>query len=1066
MNTLSARLAPAQALLWDGGDMPLPCVGASFVLGRPLDAARLALACHDVAHRHEAFSAIFDPLTLEISTGTQPRVDIDVRQVADDGVSQAPDSAPGDLGAGPMTGPMTGPLLRVVLERAQGGVRRITVSACALVCDRIGLYRYVQQALLRYEAGPGLNAGEAADEALPYVDFLDWRATLAEEPVRTAGQQYWQACQDAIGPHPHRVDAPFLRPPAGSRQDVGQGGCAAYSSHHHSIDARIMAALGDSAERAGVAVDALLHVAWYVLLARLSGEYRLAYAWLHDGRQDYDVLRDAVGAFERIMPVLGDATPDDKVDDVARRFDAVLQAHRAWAEQIEAPATVSALGCGVGFSVVSVPVVGQPSPVAAHPAAPTCAASIPAAYRLHGLDLLGSVVIEASGAAKLEFHYVPASAGDSWIQTLAAQYAQLLDGLAQQRDGAIGDLALEDNATLRARRLTGNATDEVEGGIDAWIAHWSRIAPHRVALRYRDTSLTYAELNAQVDRVADGLAASGVGAGDRVALLAPRSPELVAGLMGVLRAGAAYVPLDGGWPLDRIVQILAQSQARLVLAEAALGGRLGGAWPGPCVNLKDLLLAPAPQVPPQASRQPSRQSVAGHDAAYVMFTSGSTGTPKGVVVEHRQIMAYTGAVSAGLALQPCRVYGWTATVAADLGNTALFGAFYHGATLAVADAEESVSAMAFQHFLREKQIDCLKIVPSHLDALLTQSAPLALGTVILGGEPIPDGMVGKLRALDGDVRIYNHYGPTETTIGVLFHAFERTAQGADRGPSPLTRAMDNCQAFLVNRRGGLAAAGEVGELYVTGRQLARGYLTNDSGGFVERTGEGAPRCYRTGDLGCYLPQGGLVLCGRMDTQVKIRGYRVEPEEIAAVLRRMPGVSQAIVIAAVTDGTPARLAAFVVADDDAQGYLTGKFLRAELSRGLPDHMVPAWVECIGVIPRLPNGKVDQRQLAQRVSAPSGDSRHVPPNDALARLLVEVAESLLEAPGLSLDDDFFECGGDSIAAIRYAAELGARLERHIMPAAIFTHRTFRELGAFLREGTETATGHGLTQEVGAH
>lgn len=1036
MTESSFILAPTQAVQLDR-QAALPFVSSRFAPARSLDIGRLSRACRYIADRHDAFSAIFNPAHGTIMIGESSRVQIDVRPVSAHPTQDASFAAAREAFAG------GGPLLTVVLETGNTGVEHITVSACALICDRNSLMLYLRQVMAAYDSPDVVDENEI--DVLSYGDFLDWRQSLAEEqPDWSSGRQYWKTFQASILGHEIQASLSFLLPSRGSRLADPEKAerPTPRADQSLAINVQTLAGVRRLAAQHHFSEDAFFHVVWYVLLARLSGEYRLAYAWLHDGREDYDALQDSIGAFERIMPMLGEAMPDEACLSVVKKFDDMLSTHRAWQEQIDVPLTMQTLQCGLGFSVCR-NLEGQDR---FEPSGTDL--DVDAAPALTALRMTVSVMLESGEKAKLALRYAPEFVDPSWMLSLLSQYRYLLADLVAHPLRAIGEAELEDPGTLRGRRLIGASLDVMPRTIDAWISYWAEQTPGSPALRHGSMSLSYAELDEQVTRVAAALSARGVGAGDRVALWMPRSPTLVASLMGVMRCGAAYVPLDIGWPEQRMLQILAQSQPKYVLVNEVLpfssASDSGGC---PFLDLNSLLKDRG-----QEDAKPiSGWDASTDDAAYVIFTSGSTGVPKGVVIEHGQIMNYLAASSAGLGLASCQVYGWTATVAADLGNTALFSAFFHGRTLAVANTEESTSSVAFLRFLQEARVDCLKMVPSHLDALLPQGNRVPLGTVILGGEPIAPRLIDKLRAIDGHARIYNHYGPTETTIGVLFHAFgadQLESSGSDG--SPLTQAMANCEAFLVNGQGEFAGAGEIGELYVAGAQLARGYLNNMHGGFGAFPAGSGQRCYRTGDLGRYLPSGGLILQGRTDGQVKIRGYRVEPGEIEAALQDMPGISQAVVIA-VSTADVSRLAAFVVVEEVAKDYLTGKFLRAELSSCLPDYMVPSAVECVEALPRLPNGKIDRRRLtsdlpSQRVSENSTSSE---PNEPVGRLLLRVADRLLDASGAVLDDNFFERGGDSIAAIRYTAELSELLKAEIMPAALFTRPTFRAFRDFLKQ-----------------
>ncbi|HLL48001.1 MAG TPA: amino acid adenylation domain-containing protein, partial [Longimicrobiaceae bacterium] len=442
--------------------------------------------------------------------------------------------------------------------------------------------------------------------------------------------------------------------------------------------------------------------------------------------------------------------------------------------------------------------------------------------------------------------------------------------------------------------------------------------PGAPAVRYLERVLTFAELEDESNRLANLLRRRGVGPEVRVALCLERGPELVVALLAVLKAGGAYVPLDPGHPAGRIALVVRDAGAPLLLTVDSLAPDLPGT-PVSVLRLdadREQIAAESPQRPPRTATP--------DDLAYLIYTSGSTGTPKGVMVEHRELAAYVLGVRERLELDEARSFALVSTPAADLGHTVLFPPLVSGGCLHPVPQELAADGAALAAYFRRHPVDCLKIVPSHLAALL--SAPGGEGCLprlrlVLGGEASRAEWVEEIAGLNPGCEIANHYGPTETTVGALAY---RVRPGAEaRGPSgsvPLGRPLPGARAYVLDRWGRALPAGIPGELFIGGAGVARGYL-----GRAELTAErfvpdpfaGAPgaRMYRSGDRVRRRADGEMEFLGRVDQQVKVRGFRVEPGEIESLLLRGPGVREAVVAAREDGPGGTRLVAYLVGEVD-------------------------------------------------------------------------------------------------------------------------------------------------------
>nr|APD71949.1 non-ribosomal peptide synthetase 2 [Streptomyces sp.] len=565
--------------------------------------------------------------------------------------------------------------------------------------------------------------------------------------------------------------------------------------------------------------------------------------------------------------------------------------------------------------------------------------------------------------------------------------------------------------------------------------------PDATALVYGDTALTYAELNAQANRLARHLQTLGARPGAVVAVSVPRSVELIVSLLAVLKAGAAYLPLDPDYPEQRLTYML--QDAAPVCAVTDRAGRLPEDTGTPLVVLDGLDVSTHSWVNPPRALTPT-------DPAYVIYTSGSTGRPKGVVVPHAAIYnrlrwmqhAYgLGAEDRVLQKTPSSF---------DVSVWEFFWPLRQGATLVVAEPGGHKDPVYLARLIREQAVTTCHFVPSMLQVFLAEADATAcesLRRVFCSGEALPRETANAFgRTLPG-ARLHNLYGPTEAAVDVTYHAC--APQGT--GPVPIGRPVWNTRLYVLDAALQPCPPGIPGELYLAGVQLADGYLNRaelTASRFVaDPFGPSGSRMYRTGDLARWTEQGEVEYLGRTDHQVKLRGQRIELGEIEAALAAQDGV----------DGACA-----LVLDDRLVGYVTGgadpAAVRAALARELPEHMVPAAVVALDAFPLSPNGKLDRRELPAPVFAGGEGTRRPasPREEALTRLFAEVLGVEQAGP----DDAFFDLGGTSLLAVRLVARVREELGAELTIGSLFEAPTPAALAARLDSvATTSASGDAL-------
>lgn len=910
-----------------------------------------------------------------------------------------------------------------LLQCLEPGRWRLSLGVARFIVDArsMGL---LCEALFDAYAGRGQGAGDD-DAAASFEQYLEWHAEVAVDEDAAEGKRYWAEHLGAGGASP---DLPYRR---SGRIATGRGEVL-----ERRLAPVLVAGLERLARADGLPVERVLQAGWWALLARISGRSTLLAAWRHDARCTYEFFAGAPGVLERTLPLCQALEGDGRLRAACTALAARLEQHETWQEYWIAGSgpAVPTLACGF-TSRPALPgreITGSTWQARALP------------EQAAEFDLLLQVLSEEGVPATLVLEYRADLYGQAAMRGLLEQYLGLLQAMLEG-DPQLCELPPPGEAE-RARLLALNPAPrelgQAEGLLPQRIARWAERTPDGIAIACGEEALTWRELDAQVRQLSARLHRSGVGAGDLVGLALPRSIAWVVSLLAAWRLGAAYVPLDPLWPPARQAQVLEQAGARRVLVATEVADIAG---------VKALQVPGGPDE--AAGDAPPAHATTGEEVAYVLFTSGSTGLPKGVVIEHRNLFNYTAAASEAMGLEDCRRVAFSSSVSADLGNTALFGALYNGATLHVADDPTMQSPAAFARYLEANRIDCLKMVPSHLAALLEAERPNLPRTLVLGGEALPPALAERVLRIRPDCRLFNHYGPTETTVGVLVHPVVE----ADLGELgiPLTRVLANNRVHVLDEQRRPVPVGVLGELYIGGQQVSRGYLAASAEqreAFVVDPFDPGQVLYRSGDLARYRPEGGIQLYGRKDQQVKIRGHRVEPAETEQALLLLPAVTEAAVVVR-HPGEGAELVAFVV----VQGTLPedpASELRGALRAYLPESMLPAQVQVVVDMPRLANGKIDRQALQGReLQAVQRD--FVAPRDALEELLSTRMAQLLGLERLSMDQDFFAAGGHSLLVIKLVAGIRKLLQCEASPGIVFDHPTPAALAQALR-ALETVPG----------
>ncbi|MEV0076401.1 non-ribosomal peptide synthase/polyketide synthase [Nocardia neocaledoniensis] len=885
-----------------------------------------------------------------------------------------------------------------------------------------------------------------------YADYALWQDEIlgaAADPASLAHAQlaFWRR---ELAGLPEQLELPTDRPrpeESSFRGDV----------HRFQIDSDLHSELRELARKHEATLFSTLHAALAVLLSRLSGSGDIAIGTPVAGRGDA-AIDGLIGMFVNTLVLRTQIDPraefETTLDAVrAGDLDALSHADIPFEQVVEAVDPARARNRHPLFQVA---LVLQNFTVPALTAAGLTATPVDFDAPVAKFDLQFTVreADDVDGRAdgmSIEIAYATDLFDASSVAVLARRFTQVLAAVVADPTVVVGDIQLL-SAEEQQRALHDWATigDSAAVGAETMLDRFARVAaatPTAVAVTVDDSVLTYGELDAWSNRLARRLVGAGVGPESLVAVALPRTAELVVALLAVLKAGGGYLPIDPNYPADRIEYLLDDARPLCAIANAGTGlprDWFGGPVLDPAAeNLDAFADTPLTAADRRAPLRPA-------NTAYVIYTSGSTGRPKGVAVPHANVLALLDNSARHFGFGPSDVWTLFHSYAFDFSVWELWGALLHGGSVVLVDYFTSRSPEQFRELLRTHGVTVLNQTPSAFYQLIAADlaaapADFALRTVIFGGEALePQRLTGWFARYPDSPRLVNMYGITETTV----HASYREITPATGSASVIGGPLAGLTVRVLDSRLRPVPVGVPGEIYVSGAQLARGYLGRPeltASRFVaDPYGPPGTRTYRSGDLARWTADGELEYLGRADQQVNLRGFRIELGEIeAALLASSAAPREAAVLVRADVVDEPRIVAYLVAGPDT-GRLDTAALRKELARTLPEHMLPAAVVPVERIPLTVNGKLDRAALPAPVFETTTYRKPATVTEEIISAVFAEVLGVGEQP-VGADDDFFALGGSSLLAAKAVARIGTALDRQVGVRALFEAPRVADLAA---------------------
>lgn len=929
------------------------------------------------------------------------------------------------------------PALCFTLFEEAPGKACLGISALSLYADKHSLNIILEDLAAAYRDIAGGNPPSLNEDALQYIDYSEWQQEMWNAPSKE-GVQYWKQVWKE---ERSRYALPFESDPG---SDWAPEKIARYDIQpEHILREKLEQATG----RYGVSPAAVLLCCWYLLIKRYKADATVAYC---AAMRENEGTGDITGAFEKVLPFELKISDSDLLTAAVAAVENHSEIIASHGEYLELAANCT---LPYAFEETRAPGIQEAGPVSFE---------VQDYFTFADIFKLKLAYTSRNGQpANISLYYDQRLYSASVIANMAISFKALLHTLLDNMEAgtvSCARIAGYDEKELLLRQVVpiGAAVGNAAHTLVSLFEKAAKLYAGRKAIVYGKYRLSYEELNHKANQVAVFLQKHyQLQAGDRVAVKLKRSEKLLPWLLGILKCGASYLPVDIAMPGKRLEFILKDSGAKLLLADNPPA--LNATVPVFLLQEKNLRLVEKERATAQL------QTVTPDTIAYVIYTSGTTGNPKGVMVPHASLVNYLTWFCKGYNINSEDSTLLFSSIAFDLCYTSLWSSLVSGATLHLLEEQEYLDAAEMIKTLIAAKITYIKLTPSHFKLLLSDPAFPAsvlkykLRLVVLGGEAIVPADIKKVLQHRTDIQFVNHYGPTETTIGAVAYTIGNHAIDAFQRNPVIGTPVTNNQVLILGEQQQLMAVGEPGELCIAGSGLAAGYLNRDEltrEKFVTHPFNPEQRLYKTGDLARYWPDGTIAFLGRKDYQIKIKGFRIELPEIEHALKGHPSVQNAVVTVYTGSVEEPRILAYYTESVRVKPEALANYLRDLL----PVYMIPAMFIPLSVFPFTPNGKIDRNALPLPASLLNGQAeRYEPPGTVTEKVLATLWEKELGRKQVGIRDNYFEIGGHSLLATRLIAQIQKQLCVKISLKQIFTLQTVEKIAAVIDElKKETFTG----------
>ncbi len=1009
----------------------------------PLDVAALEQTLNEVVKRHETLRASFFVVEGQPAQFIAPELHvnlplIDLRELSPENreaemLALAAEQArkPFDLAHAP--------LLRASLVRLDKEEHVALFTQHHIVSDAWSMDVFIREVGALYESFAAGRRAQLPELDIQYADYAAWQRQWLRGEALDQLLSYWKG---QLGDAPSVLELPTDRPRPQVHSFRG-------ASHNFELSSELKHKLDELNRREGVTMFMTLLAAFNTLLARYSGQDDIVVGTPIANRSRREI-EGLIGFFVNTLALRTDLSGDPSFKDLLARvreaaIGAYIHQDMPFDRLVDELQPARNLNRQPLFQVM---IVHQSAQAATLELPGLTISSLETENETSQFDLI-LLIAEWPGGFGASFKYNTDIFDASTIERMAGHFQTLLEGIVANPEERLSNLPLlpdgERHELLAERNNTHVAFDATELVTNVFEAQAAR-TPEAIAVAGKDRKLTYAELNARANQLAHYLRARGVTPERPVGIYLERSPELILALLGVLKAGGAYVPLDTHAPEERVAFVIEDTGAPLVLSERDVDHL-------PDTSARIVYLDTGwEEISRHPETNPPTRCVP-ENLAYVLYTSSSTGRPKGVMVTHGGLMNYLNWSTREY--RPLEGAGSPvhSPIGFDLTITSVFPALLTGRTVTLLAEEQGIDSL-LAALRNTGNFSLVKITPSHLELLNHSASPDEIQNwsraFVIGGDALYADHINFWRRHAPQTRLINEYGPTETVVGCC--VYEVAPDASISTAVPIGKPIANTQLYVLDRNRQPVPSGVIGELYIGGAGVARGYvrrpdLTAEK--FVPNPfgGEPGTRLYRTGDLVRYIASGNLEYLGRRDNQIKIRGYRIELGEIEAVFSQHEAVREVVVVARAHEHGPEKqLVAYLVTVLGQTPTVTElrKFLREQL----PEYMIPASFVFLEKMPLTNSGKIDRAALPQASGErPKVDQEYVAPATEVQKSIAAIWQEVLRLDKVGVNDNFFDLGANSLLMVRVRSKLLSDLNRDVSMLDLFKHTTIDSLAKFL-------------------